>query len=175
MSKTRWLIIIALLVGFIIYSKLWNVEGMKGNLAPDFTAELIDGTTFKLSQLRGQYVLLDFWGSWCPPCRKDNPNLVSLYQQFYGQSFVDGDGFEIVTIALEKDNKRWQKAAAKDGFLWKYQIVKLSKIVLAAPLAIKYGVSSVPTKLLISPNGEIIGVNMTKEEISSYLTTKRQL
>lgn len=165
-------------VGFFIlalssYYFLWrSPESTKGKQAPDFSTELITGEKFSLSDLKGEYVLLDFWGSWCGPCRRDNPSLVSLYNEFNTLSFKDAKGFKVVTIALEKNDRHWRKAAERDGFAWKHQIVQEAKIVLLSPLAQKYAVSEVPTKFLIGPNGNILGVNQQYEEIKAYLKSK---
>lgn len=166
------LIIPAILLIAAYFFFMRSPEGKSGDLAPDFEAELIDGSQFKLSDLQGQYVLLDFWGSWCPPCRRDNPNLVALHNQFHGKTFTDADGFEIVTVALEKDEKRWKRAAEKDGFVWKYQIVRTARLVLTDPLALKYNVSDVPSKFLIGPKGDVLGVNMKRQEIEAVLKAK---
>jgi len=163
-------IIVGAIITYLILTR--GPEHNSGNSAPAFDAELIDGSAFSLSDLKGQYVLLDFWGSWCPPCRRDNPNLVALYNKFHGKQFQDASGFEVVTIALEKDNRRWQRAADKDGFTWKYQIVRIAKLVLTDALALKYNVSDVPSKFLISPQGDIISVNQSKQEIESFLSSK---
>lgn len=148
-----------------MYSNLAEPENKNGNSAPDFDATLIDGNPFSLSDLRGKYVLLDFWGSWCPPCRKDNPNLVSLYEQFNSR------GFEIVSIALEKNDKTWKKAIAKDGLIWPYHILRTSRLVATDVVALKYQVTDLPSKFLIDPKGEIVGVNLSKSEITNLLNT----
>lgn len=142
--------------------------------APDFETTLVDGTAFSLSDLEGEYVLLDFWGSWCAPCRKDNPNLVKLHDEFAGSTFKDADGFKVVTVALERDNKRWERAAQRDGFKWKHQIVDISRVVMLSSLAQKYRVSEVPAKFLIGPNGHIIGANQSYEEIRTFLSNNLQ-
>jgi thiol-disulfide isomerase/thioredoxin len=156
----------------IYYFLLRSPMSNEGKIAPDFTTELINGESFTLSELRGEYVLLDFWGSWCPPCRRDNPNLARLYNEFHGKSFQDGTNFSIVTVALERNNKHWENAAKKDGFMWNHQIVQEAKIVLLSPLAQKYSVKDIPAKFLIDPKGKIIGVNQSYAEIKAYLQSK---
>ncbi|NNE26820.1 MAG: TlpA family protein disulfide reductase [Saprospiraceae bacterium] len=158
---------------FLIYFFFLRSPGQKeGRPAPDFSTELIDGTPFKLSELKGNYVLLDFWGSWCAPCRRDNPKLVRLHNEFKDSRFKNAEGFRIVTVALEKDNRRWEKAAQKDGFSWKHQIVTTAKVVLLSPIAQKFNVSEVPTKFLIDPEGNIIGVNQSYDELAAFLNER---
>ncbi len=89
-------------------------------------------------------------GSWCAPCLRESPQLVSIYDS-YANNLV------IVTIALEKDDKTWRKAADKFGFVWKHQIVEENQFVLMSSIARKYGVTEIPAKFLISPNGELMG------------------
>ena len=165
--------IILLMIGVgIYYFLLRSPMGHEGKQAPDFTNDLITGESFTLSDLKGEYVLLDFWGSWCPPCRRDNPNLVRLHDEFHGKTYADAKNFNIVTVALEKNNRGWEKAANKDGFKWKYQIVTEAKVVLLSPIAQKYAVKNIPAKFLIDPKGNIVGVNQTYAEIKAYLQSK---
>ena len=127
-----------------------------GDNAPNFEATLVDGTEFQLSDLRGQYVLLDFWGSWCGPCRRENPNLVQFYKDHK-------DEVTIVSIALEKNNDYWKHAIMKDGLEWKYHIVEVGRFVFTSGIAKKFGVSAIPTKILISPEGIILEAESFEE------------
>ncbi|WP_271765399.1 TlpA family protein disulfide reductase [Aquimarina algiphila] len=162
MKKTlRFLVFITVIVtisfyGFVKYNGVNN-----GKQAPDFETTLIDGTLFKLSDLKGKYVLLDFWDSWCPPCRKENPKLAALYKKY-------SDKLTVVTVALEKNNKHWKKASEKDGFVWKNQIVNQNRFVLMSSIARKYGVTEIPAKFLISPEGNIVG-KLSFNEIEKIL------
>ncbi len=161
----RFMILIIIGVSaFYLFTKYAGVD--EGEQAPDFEATLVDGTPFKLSNLQGKYVLLDFWGSWCPPCRRENPKLVQLHQKY-------SDRLTIVTIALEKDSLSWKKASKKDGFLWKNQIVNQNKYVLLSSIARKYGVSEIPAKFLISPEGKLLG-KLSFEEIDNLFSVVRE-
>ena len=145
--------------GFQFYVKFSGAE--EGDLAPNFEAELIDSTPFKLSELQGKYVLLDFWASWCGPCRMANPNLAVLHEKY-------SDKLTIVTVALEKSGDAWKHAAQQDGFTWKHQIVEINQFVLLSNIAQEYGVSEIPAKFLISPEGKLLP-QMTFEEIDKFM------
>ena len=109
-----------------------------------FSQTDINGRTLSLSSFRGKYILLDFWGSWCVPCRKGNPHLIELYDHYKDK------GFDIIGIAKDDNTKdAWIKAVEKDKLPW-HQI-------LCEHLDIKYNVTSYPTKILIDKNGLIIG------------------
>ena len=160
--------IVLLFAAYIFF--LRSPDQKKGESAPDFTAELITGEQFNLSDLRGDYVLLDFWGSWCGPCIRESPELVRLNDDFAGKSINGDKAFHVVTVALEKNDRTWRRAAERMGFDWKYQIVQESKVVLLSPIAQKYAVSEIPAKFLIDPEGNVIGVNQSFDEIRQVLS-----
>jgi len=151
-----------------------SAESNNGKMAPEFTAELISGEEFSLDELRGRYVLLDFWGSWCGPCRKENPELVRLYNRFKSKTFTDAESLELVSVALEKSGDYWKKVAEAHGFNWPYQIVQHSKAVLMSPLAQKYSVRNIPAKFLIDPEGRILSVNASFDELNAFLASKQK-
>lgn len=143
-----------------------------GQPAPDFTTENIHGEEISISDFKGKYVLIDFWGSWCPPCRKEMPALTKFYTKYKETKFKDGDGVEIITVALEKNDKAWKKAADKYGFAWRNQVVDISKFVRLSPLANTYKVTDVPAKFLINPKGDIIATNVPFETLDKIMSTK---
>lgn len=149
------LISLLILVGLV---SCGNSE--KKNLAPEIDTELIDGTPFKLSDLRGEYVVLDFWGSWCGPCLADMPKLMALYEKY-------GDKVVFVSVAFEKNDRRWKSVADKAGFSWKHQIVEKAKILLASPISRAYGVADIPAKFIVTPEGELIS-GMNFEQMDAY-------
>jgi len=164
------ILLLLVVVAIVYYFLLRQAEHKQGKKAPDFEAELINGQKFNLSELRGNYVLLDFWGSWCPPCRKENPQLVKLYKSYYNSKSQNNEGFKVVSIALEKNDKTWRDAANRAGFTWPHQIVQQSKAVILSPLAQKYAVKSIPAKFLIDPEGKILMVNPSINEIDDFLS-----
>lgn len=148
-----------IVIGGFIYLKLSAAD--EGDPAPEINAVLADGTPFKLSDLKGSYVLLDFWGSWCGPCRVKSPQLIALHQKYKSK-------LEVVSVALEKEAKAAEIAAKNDGFTWKYRIVEESSFVMMSPTAQDYGVTEIPTMFLISPEGILLG-KKSLEEVEEIL------
>ncbi len=157
---------------YVGYKFYLNSNVSQGKKVAEISGILPDNTAFKLSDLEGNYVLVDFWGSWCPPCRKDNPKLVAMYDKYAGKTFKGDSSFEIVNVAIEKNEKRVLAAIEKDGLRWPYHIIETSKLVLSSPLALSYGVTDLPTKFLIDPEGILIGRNMSFKEIDAYLAER---
>ena len=142
---------------------------IQGEKAPHFSVMLQDGTSLSLTDLEGQYVLLDFWGSWCGPCRAQNPQWVALYDQY------EGPDFTIVSVGVEKDKVRWEKAIQSDGLTWRYQILdQVTNLhFFNSPLAQLYGVKQLPTVFLLNPNGVIIATDPQPEQIAKILDRAR--
>ncbi len=176
MTDKRWirttaLIIILALVGYGINYWYRLPKYHDGEMAQPFTATLADGKSFKLHDLKGQYILLDFWGSWCGPCRRESPALVRLYAEFQGQTFKDATGFEIVSIAVETKKDRWMQAIQDDQLSWPYHISELKRF--SGDIVTLYGVREIPTKYLIDAEGKIVMVNPSFEELYTYLDKNR--
>ncbi len=150
-----------------LYLKPKNITGAK---LIEIEGQLPDGSPFTLSGLKGRYVLLDFWGSWCGPCRKSNPELVALYDQYHDQQFKGADGFDIVSIGLENSASRWQQAIERDGLHWPYHLMESSSF--DSPITTAYNVKQIPTKFLIDPEGIILAVDPSFKEITRLLTER---
>jgi thiol-disulfide isomerase/thioredoxin len=155
------------MVGRYLYKK---PSVINGETAPNFTSMTLDGTAFDLSTMRGQYVLLDFWGSWCGPCIEEVPELKALHQKFYGKKFKDAKNFDIVSFGVEKDRNRWA-AAIQQLDMSQWQHVSDFQY-LESPVAVLYGVRVIPTKILLNPEGVIIGVNLPTAEMEKLLNEK---
>lgn len=132
-------------------------SGSPGSKAHEFRATDIDGKSLALADYKGKYVLLDFWASWCVPCRKSNPHLISIYNKYKDK------GFEIIGVADDDNNeKAWRKAVDQDKIMiWRHVLngmkVNNGQYDRSGAIANNYGVSSLPTKVLVDPNGVIVG------------------
>ena len=161
-----------ILVGGILGRYLYKKPGVgTGNAAPEIIGTLATGEAFQLSSLRGKYVLLDFWASWCGPCIEESPGLRNLYLRYHGTKFKDGDDFEIVSVSLDRTRGSWLNAIARLPLSWKYHVSDLQD--LQSPLAKLYGVRVIPTKFLLDAKGEIILVNPSILEVQRVLDSRR--
>ena len=129
-----------------------------GERAPELVFKSPSGEKIALSSLRGKMVLIDFWASWCPPCRAENPTLVRIYKEFKDKTFQDGDGFTIYSVSLDRSKENWVAAIKKDGLEWGSHVSDL-KWWESVPAAI-YGVTQVPSNFLINGDGIIIAKDL---------------
>ncbi|HJT73894.1 MAG TPA: TlpA disulfide reductase family protein [Chitinophaga sp.] len=150
-------------LGEEVLAKILKVKKtQEGAPAPDFTQNDVNGKPVKLSDFRGKYVLLDFWASWCGPCRRENPNVVKAYNAYKDK------GFTVLGVSLDKpaDREKWLGAIEKDGLTW----TQVSDLKAWENEAAKlYDVNAIPMNFLIDPQGRIIAKYLRGEELDSKL------
>jgi len=109
-----------------------------------------------LKQSLGKVTLIDFWASWCMPCRKENPKVVALYKEFHSK------GFNIISVSLDSDPRDWKEAIAKDGLTWT-QVSNLKE--MEDPIVKRYGVTLIPTTFLLDAAGKVVGIDLPHDEM----------
>jgi len=137
-----------------------------GDLAPELKFKDQNGKEVSLSSLRGKVVLIDFWASWCRPCRMENPNVVQAYNKFKGAKFKSAKGFEIYGVSLDKSQEGWVNAIKQDGLDW----INVSDLGgWNSQAAAIYGVNSIPVNFLIDANGVIIAKGLRGANLHAEL------
>jgi len=131
-----------------------------GAQAPDFTMNDTEGKPVQLSSLKGKIVLVDFWASWCGPCRQENPNVVKLYQQYHDK------GFEILGVSLDRTKEDWLKGIKDDNLTW----IHVSDLQYWQNAAARlYGVNAIPQSFLLDKDGKIIGKGLRGEQLANKM------
>ena len=139
-----------------------NTKYGAGMEAPQISMQNPKGETMNLSDLRGKVVMIDFWASWCGPCRRENPHVVEAYKKY------NKEGFEVFSVSLDKQVDKWEQAIEKDGLLWPYHVSDLLGWQNAA--AQNYGVSSIPHTVLVGRDGKIIATHLRGSALSAQLS-----
>lgn len=132
-----------------------------GSTAPDFSAATPDGKTVSLKESMGKVTLIDFWASWCKPCRAENPNVVALYNEMHAK------GFNIIGVSLDKDATAWKDAIAQDKLVWN-QISNLK--YWDEPIAKTYGIQSIPATFLLDANGKIVAKDLRGDALKAKVS-----
>jgi thiol-disulfide isomerase/thioredoxin len=164
----RSAIVVIILFGLLSCSSSGEMDtrGIKvGDIAPNILSTDINGQEFNLEELRGSIVLIDFWGSWCGPCIKEAPEIVSIHEEFSPL------GLQVVSVAVEKNDKNWKKAAEKLGYRWEHQLVEISQYVRFNKIASDYKVTDIPSVFLLDKQGQVLVSGGSAAEIEAKLKT----
>ena len=129
-----------------------------GNIAPELDFSNPAGKNIKLSSLKGNIVLIDFWASWCGPCRRENPNVVRAYNKYSNSKFKNAKGFKIYSVSLDKNKAAWMNAINQDQLIWEEHVSDLKG--WSSKGAITYGVRGIPYNFLLDSEGKIIAKNL---------------
>ena len=133
-----------------------------GSVAPDFTAKNPEGKSISLKQSLGKVTIVDFWASWCKPCRVENPNVVALYAKFHAK------GLNILSVSLDKEASAWKDAIAKDNLTWNH-VSNLKEF--EDPIALQYGINAIPTIFVLDAKGVIIAKDIRGEELNAKIAS----
>ncbi|MBT2560200.1 AhpC/TSA family protein [Pedobacter sp. ISL-68] len=134
-------------------------HGELGNYIAEFVLNDVDGKSVKFSEFKGKYVLIDFWASWCAPCRAENPNVLKLYKEFKDKNFT------VLGISLDTKTEDWKKAIKEDGLPWTQLLDKRGKDSLSG----YYGITGIPSNFLVDPEGKIVGRNLRGDTLGAKL------
>jgi thiol-disulfide isomerase/thioredoxin len=142
----------------------------QGQKAPDIVLVSPSGKKVKLSKLKGKMVLVDFWASWCGPCRMENPNVVEAYHKYKDKKFQNATGFVVYSVSLDREEAAWKKAITDDKLVWKYHGWDKDRVASKA-----YNVNSIPSGFLIDGEGNIVAQGQELRGLGLHIALDKYL
>jgi thiol-disulfide isomerase/thioredoxin len=169
MKKLILIFLTLLSANFLIAQDLGTDVGDK---SIDLSYNNPNGEKMTLSDIKNKLVLIDFWASWCGPCRRENPNLVDAYRKYHKSKFKDGNGFEIYSLSLDKNEDAWVKAINQDQLFWEFHVSDLGG--WQSEGSNKYNIRSIPSNVLINGKGVIIAKNLKGAALHRFLDSQKK-
>jgi thiol-disulfide isomerase/thioredoxin len=157
---------------FACYSLCFRNENVQTiyDTAPEISLKSPSGKKVSLSSLKGKLVLIDFWASWCGPCRQESPNVLEAFNKYRNRKFTKGNGFEVFSVSLDKNENAWKAAIKADKLSWKNHGIDKDGIASG-----NYGVSSIPSGFLIDGEGNILAQGEKLRGLNLHITIEKYL
>ncbi|MCC6754674.1 MAG: TlpA family protein disulfide reductase [Saprospiraceae bacterium] len=171
MKKTLIAFALTGLLAYLVHYFYFKPMLVLGQPAPAFSTTDIHQEPLGLDDFRGKYLLIDFWGSWCGPCRRENPILVMMYEKYRDVKFKQAEGIAFLSIALENDVEQGLRAIADDRLIWPHHVIETDQ--LQSPMAQLFGIRSIPSKYLIGPDGRIALSDPNIAELDAFLAYQK--
>lgn len=146
--------------GKYIFSKIEGAKAVAINKIAPLFSNVNESKTINLQDFRGKYVLLDFWASWCVPCRQEHPEFIRIYQKYQAKNF------EIVSVSIDEDKTAWLNASKDDKIIWTNVLDAKGQV---NEIAVKYGVQAIPANFLLNPQGIIVAKNLKAKDLEKTL------
>jgi thiol-disulfide isomerase/thioredoxin len=157
---------------FACYSLCFRNENVQTiyDTAPEISLKSPSGKKVSISSLKGKLVLIDFWASWCGPCRQESPNVLEAFNKYRNRKFTKGNGFEVFSVSLDKNENAWKAAIKADKLSWKNHGIDTDGIAAG-----KYGVASIPSGFLIDGEGNILAQGEKLRGLNLHITIEKYL